>query len=172
MFDIEGVMRKELVDVGAGVKMSEPLKVEKRLTTGEFVFVSLSHQGILAICASPSHSIYLAQFTDLNINRQVEVNIKSITQLEFYDNVVLLLTREKPLREARVEVVFENPTLETFKEIGETNNVFPYTDVSLLHEKRVLYYLTMDDEQFLFNVDTRVNVEIDVGKKVHTIASL
>ena len=47
---IDTVMRKELIDVGQGVKMTEPTKVEKGLRTGDSVFASLSHQGILAVC--------------------------------------------------------------------------------------------------------------------------
>ena len=52
LFDIEGVMKKELVDVGQGVKMTEPIEVKKGLMTGNSIYASLSHNGILAICAN------------------------------------------------------------------------------------------------------------------------
>lgn len=50
LFDIDGVMRKKLIDLGEGVKMTEPIKMEKKLVTGWSIFASLSHHGILAIC--------------------------------------------------------------------------------------------------------------------------
>ena len=175
LFDIDGVMRKELIDVGQGVRMTEPLKVEKGLLAGRCIRASLSHNGILAICAEESSSEQsndecTIQFTDLNTNRQVFMKVESYSLVAFYDSMILL-TSDKPLREARVEEVFKNPTIEIFKEIEGTSNVDPSTDVSLLHVRRVLYYPTTNNKLFSFNVDTRMNTEIDVGKYIWTIAS-
>ena len=166
VFDIKEVMKKKLVDVGEGVETSKPIKVKKNLLTGKGIRTSLSHQGILAVCVDDN-----IQFTDLNNDRQVEMRIKDWTHVGFYDNVMLLLIQERPLREATVERVFDSPSLETFKMIEGTNNVFPWTDVSLLHERRELYYTTIDDKLFVFNVDTKKNTEIDIGRRVGTIAS-
>ena len=168
LFDIDSVMRKELVDVGQDVKMTEPLKVERKLSTEWDIFVSLSHKGILAICVNKR----TVQFTDLNNYRQVGIKVENISLAAFYNNVILLLTWEKPLREARVEEVFDNPIIETFKEIEGTNGVISFTDVSLLHERRKLYYPTTDYKLFSFNVDTRENSDIDVGRKVWAVASV
>ena len=88
LFDIDGVMRKEPVDVGQGVKMTEPIKVEKGLLTGEFIYASLSHQGILGIYANRN----IVQFTDLNDNKKVEIEVGNFTLAGFYDESVLLLT--------------------------------------------------------------------------------
>ena len=166
IFGVDGVMRKEL-DVGEAVKMAEPLKVDKGLLTGWGVHASLSHNGILAICANQN----TVQFTDLNTSRQVNMKVESDSLVGFYDDMAILLTWNKPLREATVEEVFNNPTIETFKVIEGTNDVILWTDVSLLHVRRVLYYPTRDCKLFSFNVDTRMNAKIDLGMKVSYIAS-
>ena len=167
LFDVNSVMRKKLINVGEGVTMSESLKMDKGLLTGDDIFASLSHKGILAIYADCK----VIQFTDLNNGRQVKMKVENTTRTSFYDSIILLLTWRIPLREATVEEVFKSPRIETFKEIEGTDGVEPYTDVSLLHERRVLYYLTTNNELFSFNVDTRENTEIDVGRKVWSIAS-
>ena len=168
VFDIEGVVEKELVDVGQGVKMTEPVKVEKKLIMGYSIYASLSHNGIVAICVNNN----TIQLTDLNTNKQVKMKSEKKSLIGFYDSMLLLLTRGKHLREARVEEVFNNPKIKTFKEIEGTRNVNPDTDVSLLHERRKLYYRTINGKLFSFNVDTRANVKIDVGRKVWRLASL
>ena len=43
LFDIDSVLVQSLIDVGQGVAMSEPLKVERRLMTGDNIYASLSH---------------------------------------------------------------------------------------------------------------------------------
>lgn len=127
----------------------------------------LSHQGILAIYPDGN----TVQFTNLNTNRQVEMEVESYSLAGFYDNVILLITYQKPLRETMIESVFENPNIETFKAIEGTNNVLQNTDVSLLNDKRVLYYPTTDCDMFSFNVDTRVITQINVGRKIWIMAS-
>ena len=72
LFDVDGVMRKKLVDVREGVKMSEPAKVEKSLIGGGNVHASLSHQGLLAI-----HFYGNIHFTNLNTNKQVEMKVEN-----------------------------------------------------------------------------------------------
>lgn len=176
LFDIEEVMKKKLIDVGQGVKMSKPLKIKRRLLTGEWNFASLSHQGILAIYVEEDYGKKhnckrTIQFSNLNNDRQVRVKVEKSSPVGFYDNMVLLLTWEKPLREATVSSVFRNPRIETFRAIEGTGDVSALADVSLLQNRRVLYYPTIYYELFSFNVDTRVVTEINVGKKVHTIAS-
>lgn len=154
LFDIDGVMRKKLIDVGQGVKLSEFLKVEKELLTGQDIYASLSHQGILAICVSSDQRSTI-QFTDLNNNIQVKMSIEGDTLAAYYDNMILILTYRKPLREATVESVFNNPTVDTFDAIEGTLDVCAATDVSLLHVRRVLHY-TSNDLLLSFNIDTRV----------------
>ena len=167
LFDVDSAMRKELVDVGQGVRMTEPIKVDKGLLTGWGVHASLSHQGILAI----GINYETVQFTDLNNDRQAEIKVEAFSLVGFYDDMAILLTGYKPLREVTVEEVFNNPTIETFKEIEGTNDVILWTDVSLLHVRRVLYYPRRDCKLFSFNVDTRINTKIDLGMKVSYIAS-
>ena len=166
LFDIDSVMRKELVDVGQGVKMSESVKVERGLLTGNNTCASLSHDGVLAICADRA-----IQFADLNANKQVQMNADNYSLIGFYDGNALLLTWGEALREATVGDVFERPTIETFKEVEGTSDAIPFTDVSLLQERRVLYYYNAYYRLFAFDVDTRVSTEIDIGKKVCDIAS-
>ena len=98
--------------------------------------------------------------------------LKNASIIAFYDMMLLLLTFSRPLREARVEEVFEDSRIETFREIEGTEKVILDTDVSLLHARRVLYYRSRDDRKlFSFNVDTRVNTEINTGKEIQSIAS-
>ena len=65
-----------------------------------------------------------------------------------------------------MHTVFNNPSIGIFKRIRGTSNVFPFTDVSLLHERRIVYYYTTDLKLFTFNVDTKKNTEIDIIKSV------
>ena len=167
IFDIEEVMKQKLVDVGQGVRMTKPLKVEKNLLTGNHIYVSLSHQGVLAIYANNK----TIQFTNLNTNGQVRMKVEFDSLVGFYDGMVLLLTYYTPLREAKIESVFNNPIVETFEIIEETSYITPYTDVSLLNERRELLYRTRDGKLFSFNVDTKKNTEINLGIGVSTIAS-
>ena len=170
LFDIEEVMKKELVDVGEGVKVSEPIIVKRRLMTGESLFTSLSHKGILAICGYSSGHHYI-QLTDLNNDRRVRIYTERHSYAAFYDDMIILAIFYKPLREARVEEVFNNPRIETFKYIEGARPVTSYADVSLSHERRVLYYI-FGGTIFTFNVDTRVNTEINIERNVNCIASV
>ena len=169
VFDFEEVMKKELIDVGQGVRISKPIVPKNNLPwCNTFPSASLSHKGILAITYD-GHGHHI-EFTDLNTGEEVHTRETNNNFVGFYDDMILLLTRWKPLREATVENVFNG--LFKFKKIEGTNNVAPWTDASLLQERRILYYPTMDDKMFAFNVDTRMNTEIDVGRKVITMASL
>lgn len=167
LFDLEGVMEKEIVDMGDGVEISQPLKVERGLMSGDYIYASLSHQGVFAIYINGD----IVQFTDFNNNRQVRMSVEDTTHVGFYDDKMLLLTLGKPLREATVESVFDNPTIKTFNRTGKRKRVTPYTDVSLLQARRVLYYSTTNYKLFTFNVDTKVNTKINVKEKVSFIAS-
>ena len=170
VFDIEEVMRQRLVDLGKGIKISEFLKIKGKLMTGSNIFASLSHQGVLAIYARSCNK-NTVQFIDLNNGRQVKMKVEDWTLIGFYDEMGILLTYHKPLREIKIEKVFENPMIETSKEVEGTSNVDPCTDVTLLNEKRVLYYSTDDERLFSFNVDTRASIEINISRKVWSIAS-
>lgn len=166
LFDVEEVMRQRIINLGQGVKISEPIKVKRTLATRNYIYASLSHNGILAICANKK----IIQFTDLNNDLQVEVGIECDTLVAFYDEMALLLTEGSPLREATVISVFENPRIAIFRIIEGTSDAYPFTDVSLLNERRELFYRTRDCKLFSFNVDTRENTEVDVGKWVLSIA--
>ena len=168
VFDIDGVLKQRLVEIGQEVKMSEPIKLDKRLSTGNWISASLSHQGILAIY---THNPFTIQFNDLNTSRQVRIRVEKDSLVGFYDNNAILLTQGEYLREATVERAFNYPSVTSFGIIGGAMNVCPWTDVSLLHERRVLYYPTTDNRLFSFNVDTRESVEINLGYRVSSIAS-
>ena len=168
LFDVDSVMRQRLINLGDGVKISEPIKVDRKLLTGNNINVSLSHKGILAICLD-QHTL---QFTDLNNSRQVEMRVEFESLIGFYDCKILLLTLLKPLREATVEKVFDNPTLKTFEIIKRTKYPWPTADVSLLHKRRILYYRTRNYKLFSFNVDTRENIKINVRRNVDYIISV
>lgn len=170
VFDIEGILKKKLVNVGKGVKISKPIEVEKKLIVGSDLYVSLSHRGVLAIY---SHDEYVIQFTDLNTNNQKEMKVENYSLAAFYDDKILLLTWDKPLRESTVKSVFSNPSISIFEEIEETNDISPYTDASIINVTRKLYYWTISDEKlFMFNVDTRENEEIPIDKNCYVVGSL
>ena len=171
LFDVWEVMGQRLVDVGEGIRVSEPVTVERGLRCEKGIFyASLSHRGVLAIYSYSGKSII--QFTDLHTDRQVELDVENTSLVGFYDDNMILLTWYKPLREATVEDVFRECDISQFRKIGKVDGVCPFTDVSLLNETRVLYYPTTDYRLFSYNVDTGVNAEVDVGKKVWFCASL
>ena len=96
VFGIEGVMRKEPLGVGQEVMISKPLKVDKKLMTGSNINVSLSHQGIVAICACTN--CYRFQLTDLNNDKQVDMKVEDSPLAGFYNNAVLLVSWNKKMR--------------------------------------------------------------------------
>lgn len=169
LFDVDSVMKKRLTNIGKGMKVSGSIKVEKGLSTRGNISASLSHNAILGVCYYSGG--YIIQFTDLNTNRKIEIKVKDNSLVAFYDNMVILLTTKKTLRETTVENVFKSPTIKIFEKIEEADNVATYTDVSLLNATRILYYPTVYRELFSFNVDTRHINKLFPGKKVDSIAS-
>lgn len=90
----------------------------------------------------------------------------------FYDDKILILTNNKPLKESTIKNIFDRPTIKTFKDIAGTEKVCPFADATLLHKKRVLHYRTTDRRLFEFNVDIRKNTKIDIEMRVVSIASV
>ena len=102
---VDRVYEKKLVDVGGGIMMSKLVVVKKELRTkGSTFYISLSHQGILAICSCDDG--YTIQFTDILNDRQVEMKVENSTNAAFYDDNVILLTYWETPREAVVKDVF------------------------------------------------------------------
>ena len=131
---------------------------------------SLSHQGILAIYSWGKQ--YTVQFTNLRNERQVEVEVEDGSSVAFYDDKMILLTCWMPLREARVEEVFNEYDISVFERIGGVNKVNPNTNTSLLHSRRILCYTSKDNIPYEYNVDTRVNKRIEIGQRVWMFSSL
>ena len=84
---------------------------------------------------------------------------------------MIFLTLNKPLREASVENVFRECNISQFRRIGKVDEVTPFTDVSLLNETRTFYYKS-SNKLFSYNMDTKENAEIDVGRRMWFCASL
>lgn len=171
VFYVREMMWKEFTSLGENMMISDSIRIDRDLPTGSFIYASISHQGIFGICVSRFIGGIITQFIDLNSGKEVKVKVEKDSLAGYYDNKILLLTSGKHLREATVEKVFNNPAVTTFEVIRDNSTVLPWTDVSLLHERRVLYYPTTDNRLFAFNVDTRMNTEIDIGRKVFAIAS-
>lgn len=183
LFDIESVMRKRMCWLGEGVGISEPVRVDKGLRS-EYVWchVSLSFYGVLAIYSTTDNDydyqyikgdgIHIVQLTDLNTDRQVEFEVEELSNFGFYDGSVILLTFNKPLREAIVEDIFRNHNLERFKNIGTVDNAFPVVDSAVLNETRVLYYNTLDSKLFSYNVDTKINTQMTIEQSSSWCTSL
>lgn len=169
LFDVEGVLGQRLVDVGEGVKVSEPLEVERHPAAPvSGSLTTLSHRGVLAIYSPARGSLW---FVDLGTGRRVMRRVRGTTLVGFYDDMALALTWDMPLRDSTVEDVFRTGAA-SLRGIGGTSGVKPGADVSLLNERRVLYYCTRGSRLFAFNVDTRVNAEVDIGRRVSRMLSL
>ena len=161
--------------------ISEPLVVEKGLRVeGGCFCTSLSHQGILAIYSWSEKNII--QFTNLINEKQMEIEVESGSSVAFYDDKVILLTYGRPLREAKVEDVFDEPDISVFQRIGNEDRVSPYTDTSLLHSRRILcyasilyippQYILLQYVSYEYNVDTKENKRIDIDQEIETFSSL
>ena len=170
IFDVQRVMRRRLVDVGEGVRMSEPLEVRWRLEPGHDLHASLSHVGVLAVCSCRDTCV--VQLVNLRTNRRVKMEVEHRSLVGFYDDNVVLLTQFERLREAHMDQVFGKPHISTFEEVGTVKDIFPDTDVSTLNEKRMLYYSTLYGKLYKFDVDTRENEHIVFGGMPRSIASL
>lgn len=162
-------MKKDLVNFDK-LKISQPLKVKKKFFSGDYIRVSLSHEGILAIAAHDKK--YKIQFTNLATDKQADIEVENGSHAAFYDHKVLLLTYGMNLRESIIETIFDKPNISSFERIPGTNEVDPDTDVSLLNDTRTLYYNTTNEKLFTFNVDTRKIIGINIRKKINTMASL
>ena len=114
----------------------------------------------------------MLQLTNLGNEKQVEVKLEGISNVAFYDDGIILFTYDKLLREATLEEVFGEPDLLIFKRVEDVDEVSSYTDTSLLHSRRVLYYTSFDLISYEFNVDTRENKGIQIEQKMWMISSL
>lgn len=169
LFNVDAVLGRELVDIGEGILVSKPVKVERALRAGgDYVFASLSHNGILAIHSYREY--YFVQFTNLNSDEQVELKVRSEILVGFYDDMAILLPFNDVIRETSVENVFKGYDLYNFKTIVRLS-VFPFTDVSLLNETRVLYFPARTRKLYSFNVDTREFKEVEINDHVLCCAS-
>lgn len=167
-------MEQELVEVGEGIKISRPVEVRKELKSiGKWFYISLSYKGILSIHSTtrdtddyeytPGDGINILQLTNLNNNNQVKIEAESESIVAFYDKRMILLTFNKPLREAEVKDVF--------RKIGKLD-VFPYSDTGLVLVRRILYCTTIDRTPYKYNVDTKENTKFDIGHKIWSFGSL
>lgn len=170
VFDIDSVLRQKLVRVDEGIEISEPVPFEKISGEGFGFFISLSHNGVLAIYHHALDNVI--QFVDLINDKNVEVSVECPSQVGFYDDKMILLTYYKPLRETRVADIFVTPSVDIFKNINEIHTVDLRTDVSLIHSTRTLYYTTTGNLPFKFNVDTREVTPLDIDHKVSSFASM
>lgn len=167
---IEETMNKESVKLAKRVWMSKPVDVEMELVPGKYFRASLSHKGVLAIYSYADEG-RIVQFTNLNTGKQVIVNVGGISLVAFYDDKAILLVDRLVLEEALVENVFKMPDMSVFKDIDGTEKCSPSAEVSSLHKRRVLYYLSESRYICSFNVDTRVNTYFYVKNHVTSIIS-
>lgn len=169
LFNVDEVMGQRLVSVGEGIRISEPVGVPRGLRCeGKYFYASISHNGVVAIYSATGDILFhyeykegdgmnMVQFTDMNADRQVELEVESVSLVGFYDDRLILLTKDRPLREAGVEGVFEEPSLSEFERIGDVESVSPFADVSLLNSTRALLYTSTGGDLFSYDVDARSN---------------
>lgn len=169
LFNVETIMKLKLSDICEGIKISDPIKPNWKLRRGEVSFASLSPHGILAICSDDEG--YGIEFTNLNINKQVIIEVEDNTNIGFYDDNVILLTWQRPLRECKINKLFNEPSISAFTHIGTVEYICPEADTSIINSTRVLYYTSALFLPFAFNVDTRINEELYAGRNVYWLAS-
>ena len=170
VLEVDRVYEKKLVDIGEGVLISEPVVVEGLEVEGKWFYASLSHQGILAIYSYDGKDI--VQFTNLRNGEQVEMEVEDWSNVAFYDDKVILLTDCKPLREARVEEVFDEHNISVFKRIGDVDSVEPSADSSLLNSRRILCYRSTECIPYEYNVDAEENKMIDTEQEIWVFSSM
>ena len=107
----------------------------------------------------------------MNNNNQVKIEAESESIVAFYDKRMILLTFNKPLREAEVKDVFRTPNASIFRKTGKLD-VFPYSDTSRALVRRMLHYTTIDRTPYKYNVDTKENTKFDIGHKIWSFGSL
>ena len=84
IFNIENVMKQELIDITDGVKISRPVKVSMGFPTRfSYCNISISHNGVLAICTD-----YNILFINLLRKQQVEMYVEDYSNITFYDNKI------------------------------------------------------------------------------------
>ena len=92
--------------------------------------------------------------------------MEDTSSVALYDSNMILLTCFRPLREATVEELFDKQNISVFMSIGDVGGVSSYTDASLLHSRRILYYRSAQCIPYEYNVDTRENKRIEVAQNV------
>lgn len=129
---VERVHKRELVNVGRGVMVSEYVVIEGGLEVDRYnPHASLSHQRVFAL------------YTSLLNGRQVEMKEDNWTNVTFYDDNMIVPMLYRFIREEKAGEIFKKPRLFTFKNIRDVRNVDSNTDTSLLYTRRVLHYKLM-----------------------------
>ncbi len=171
IFDIDSVMGQELINVLCGVRISRPVRVSMGFPTHSTHYhVSISHNGIIAICGC-NYPKYTIQFTNLLTKQQVNMRTKKDSNIAFYDDKFIMLTWREHLREGEVNEVFKNSNTCTLKNIGNIG-VHPFTDTSLVHKRRVLLYKDTNCNPYEYNIDTKRNTKLEIGHKVWSLANM
>ena len=168
---IDEAMRARSIDIGFGVKMGSPHKLDYKLRGGSYIYSSLSHEGIFAVSSLVGER-KAVQLTNMLSGNQCEFNVEGTTNIGFYDSNMLVLTYRKPIRRCSVSSMFEKPDISTLERVGEIDKVSCYTDVSLLHTRRVLYYTSSGCLPYKYNIDTGQNKRVLDGKKVWPFGSV
>ena len=170
VLDVDAVLGKPLVEIGAGIKVSEPVEVDRSLRTGSFVSASLSHEGVLATYVYDD--THLVQLTDFVENRQVDIEVEGRTTVGFYDDVVLFITDAMTPRESRIKKVFEEHSVEVFEYIVDLEGIDCYIDVSRLPSTKKLLYSDVCCELCEYDFVTRRNRRVGIEKRVCCMGSL
>lgn len=169
-FDVSSVSLSSFQNIGYGIKMAEVADLGNRFRTeGQFFYVSISHKGVVAVYSFTDEKIL--ELTDMNTFEKVELEVERRCLVGFYDDKLLAITYDYPLRECRVEDMFKNPDTSILKKVGKVDNVYTFADVTRLQDTRRLYYRTVDYIPCEYNVDTGRNIRLPIGKLVNSFCS-
>lgn len=192
VFGVGRVMEQELVVISEEIKIFKLVKVDRVWRSGSYIHARVSLNGTLCLymrsdndngSSCSNHQMnsgrndnnndnkHTLQFINTSTNKGVIINVEESSSVAFYNEKAILLTFRKYPRESNVEDLFQARNLSTFKNVGDVK-VDPHTDTSVTHSTRWLYYNSVDGVLYKYNVDTKENVQLDIGHQVWSSASL
>ena len=154
-----------------GLKISDCVYINKNIIPHEDGDnerrIVISHDGILARYYR-RQSDKRMQFIDLIKSVKHKERARSVVfsfgdsepLVAFYDNSVILLLTNNPLRETTIDEVFSLDVgdISIFREIPDTPVAYPYCDVSRCNVTRKLIY-SVPNERFILNLLCEYNVD-------------
>ena len=150
--EVKYALEAELKQLDGGIKISKPIPVPWIHSKGDFIYVSVSHEGVFAIYNYKTKTI---EIIDVIGGRRVYLSgVDKTSIIAFYDKNALLLTWKQRIKVARVVDIFAAKSLSVFTDI-DSEPVDSMCDVTRVQMTRRLYYRsTFNNKLYMLNVDT------------------